>query len=150
MKTNWDRIRKEFFEQCTDEVNGLRKVNLAPHNLFNWFKGKLTTKTRSNAQNASLHLYFTQLAEQLNNAGYTFTNALGMEIPFTMELIKESIWKPTQFEMFGTKTTTKLTTEMINQLIDVFSLHFGQRNIYVEFPNWQSFLNKIDAEKHSG
>lgn len=141
---NWDKIRKEFFEQCTDDIQGIRKVNLSPHNLFNWFKDKLTVKTRSNAQNRALHMYFAQLAEQLNNAGYTFKNSLDMEIPFTMELIKETIWKPTQKELFNIKSTTQLTTEMINKLIDVFSLEFGKRGIYVEFPNWQIFLNKLD------
>lgn len=145
---NWDKLRREYFEQCTDKIEGLPKINLSPHNLFEWFKNKLTTKTRSNAQNASIHLYMTQWSNQLNNAGYTFTNALGLEIPFTMELIKESIWKPTQKELFNIKSTTKLTTEMINQMIDVFSLNFGKRGIYVEFPSFQAFLNKQYSDNY--
>jgi len=120
-----------------------------PIHVFHWFKDKLTVVKRTNAQNAAIHLYMTKWANSLNNTGYTFTNALGLEIPFTMELIKESIWKPTQKELFGIKSTTKLTTEMINKMIDVFSLNFGEKGIYVEFPSWQSFLNEQDADNYS-
>jgi len=135
---NWDQIRRQFHE----ESEGLEITYSIKNDIVNWFKEKTNTKKRTNPQNAALHLYFTMLADQLNNAGYTFTNYLGIEIPFTMELIKESIWKPTMFEMFNIKSTTKLTTKMINELIDVFSKHFGERQIYVEFPNWQSFTQK--------
>lgn len=148
MKTNWGKLYREYCENFALTTSGTVfefKKTVNPNTLFNWFKEKLSTKTRSNAQNAALHLYMTQLADQLNNAGYTFTNALGLEIPFTMELIKESIWKPTQKELFNIESTTKLNTEMINKMIDVFSLHFGQKGIYVEFPNFHSFLNKLDS-----
>ena len=147
---NWDKISRDFFEECTQTIQGIKKCTLSPRNIINWFKEKTTKKTRSSAQNRALHLYMTMISDQLNNAGFTFTNALGMEIPFTMTLIKESIWRPTQLEMFGIKSTTKLTTEMINKLIDVFSLHFGQRGIYVEFPNWQSFMNELDKKISNG
>ena len=144
---NFAKLRREFFEGF-GKHSGDNEMRFSPNTtlreVFNWFEFKLTTKTRSNAQNAALHLYLTQIADQLNNAGYTFTNALDLEIPFTMELIKESIFKPTMKELFGINSTTKLTTEMINQMIDVFSLHFGQKGIYIEFPSIQSFLNKLD------
>lgn len=141
---NWAKIRQDFFDQNKELQLTTKQKNI----IVNWFIEKTTKKIRSNAQNSALHLYFTMLAEQLNEAGHTFTNCLGMEIPFTMELIKESIWKPTQAEMFKLKTTKYLTTEMINKLIDVFSLHFGKRGIYVEFPNWQRFLNRLDSKKY--
>ena len=149
---NWDKIRRKFFEKFTIKTCGYTKPTfistLYPDEVFNWFKENLTTKTRTLAQNRSLHLYFKMIADQLNNAGYTFTNPLGMEVPFTMELIKESIVKPTIKGLFNIKSTTKLTTEMINTLIDVFSLEFGKRGIYVEFPNWQSFLNMKDVDNY--
>lgn len=143
---NWDKLRRQFFEECTDNINGVQKVNLSPHNLFEWIRGKIDVKTRSSAQNRAIHMYMTMIAEQLNNAGYTFTNSLDIEVPFTMELIKESIWKPVQKELFDIKSTMQLNTERINKMIDVFSLHFGKKGIYVEFPNWQVFLNKMDMK----
>lgn len=141
---NIDLMRRQFYENFTEECTNFNRT-VTPSIIFNWFAEKMRSKTRSNAQNNALHLYFSMIADQLNNAGYTFTNALGLEIPFTMTLIKESIWKPTQKDMFGIDSTTKLTTQMINELIDVFSKHFGERGIYVEFPSFQAFLNKLDS-----
>jgi len=143
---NWANIRREYYEQCTDNIDGLKKINLTPHNLFEWFKNKLDKKNRSNAQNRSLHLYFNMLCEQLNDAGYTFINTMNIETPYTPNIIKEVYWKPLQFSMFKIESTTKLTTEMINLMIDAFSLHFGEKGIYVEFPNYHTFLNKQDAK----
>ncbi len=145
---NWPKIRRDYYENFVLSVSGTGfefKKHATPNTVFDWFKTKLETKKRTSAQNRALHLYFNQLSDQLNSAGYTFTNFLGIELSFTPELIKESIWKPTMQEMFNIKSTTKLTTEMINQLITVFSKHFGERSIYVEFPNWQIFLNKMDG-----
>jgi len=139
---NWDKIRREFFEYFNCNTGLIDKVIV-----FNWFKEKLTPITRTSSQNRALHLYMTKWANSLNNAGYTFTNSLGFEIPFTMELIKESIWKPTQKELFNIKSTKQLTTKMINEMIDVFSMNFGKRGMYVDFPNWQTFLNEIDSNK---
>jgi hypothetical protein len=148
MKPNWDKLRQEFFQNFTIIVNGTGyefKPTISPGTIFNWLKEKLTIKTRSLSQNNALHLYFDQLAEQLNNAGHTYTTLLGLETRFTGEIIKTAVWKPTQQEMFGIKSTTKLNTQMINELIDVFSLEFGKRGIHLEFPSWQVFLNKLDS-----
>ena len=38
-----NEIREKFFKECTDKVDGFAKVNLTPHNLFEWFKQNLTT-----------------------------------------------------------------------------------------------------------
>jgi len=44
---NWDDLRKRFFENCVDMVypnldmpsnNPVLKTNMAPHDLFEWFK----------------------------------------------------------------------------------------------------------------
>jgi hypothetical protein len=145
---NWPKLYREYCENFAVMTNGTPfelKKTVSPSTLFNWFKDKLTKKVRTNSQNAALHLYLTQLAEQLNEAGYTFTTYLGMEVPFTMELIKESIWKPTQKELFDIDSTTKLTSDNINTLIDVFSKAFGERGIYVEWPSIQGLLNKLDS-----
>ena len=146
MDTNWDKLRKEFFEECTDNYNGLRKINLTPHNLFNWFVEKLTPKTRNLTQNRALHLYWSMISEQMNNAGYTEPLQIRDEIVqvyYTPESIKE-FWRKCQLYMFEIKSTTKINTEQINKLIDICSFHYGNQGVYVEFPNWQSFMIKLD------
>jgi hypothetical protein len=43
---NWQKLRDKFFDECTDEIRcestgtqtQMRKVNLSPHDLFEWFK----------------------------------------------------------------------------------------------------------------
>ncbi len=44
---NWGELRKEFFDECTTmtprEESG-KKVNLAPHDMFEWFKRKISGK----------------------------------------------------------------------------------------------------------
>lgn len=43
---NWDKLREEFFQECTEYhsvKHDRRVVNLTPHNLFNWFKSRLSS-----------------------------------------------------------------------------------------------------------
>ena len=101
-------------------------------------------KTRTNAQNRSLHLYLKMISDQLNNEGHTFQNPIGIEMPYTMLFLKEIYWKPIQKDLFDIDSTKDLTTEMINTIIDVLSKHFGNKGIYVEWPCIQTYLNKID------
>ena len=42
---DWEELRKRFYDECTDKYDAvaikLIKVNLAPHDLFEWFKDYL-------------------------------------------------------------------------------------------------------------
>jgi hypothetical protein len=39
----WARLKEEFFAECTErDANQYPKINLAPHDLFEWFKKKLS------------------------------------------------------------------------------------------------------------
>lgn len=41
---NWDKLRKIYFKECTDQsplTTSMTKINLAPHDLFEWFKNKI-------------------------------------------------------------------------------------------------------------
>ena len=89
-------------------------------------------KTRSSLQNRAIHLFFNQLAGQLNEfdefefkgvTGKTFTT------PYTKEIVKEYIWKPLQKQMFGTDSTTKLTTEQIDLILDTLAKSFQEFEI---------------------
>lgn len=47
MLINWNKLREEFFQECTDPpLNsgrnaGTRPINMNAHNLFEWFKKKI-------------------------------------------------------------------------------------------------------------
>ena len=42
---DWDELRKNFFTECTTETSreeSGKKVNIAPHDLFEWFKREIS------------------------------------------------------------------------------------------------------------
>lgn len=44
-QVDWDKLKEGFFNYCTCKYSdGLPKVNIAPHNLFEWFKMQLSGK----------------------------------------------------------------------------------------------------------
>ena len=102
-------------------------------------------KTRSTDQNSSLHLFFTMISEQLNELGmeYIYFGLKGQEISltYTPELVKTFFWKPIQLALFETESTTKLTTEQMNRIIDIIIKFFGDKGVVIEFP---CFENKKD------
>ena len=68
-----------------------------------------TGKQRSLTQNASLHLFCQMLADALNEAGFDMKKTLKPEIdiPWTMESVKQSLWKPVQQAVIDQKSTTE-------------------------------------------
>ena len=94
---------------------------------------------RSERQNNSLHLYLTQWAELLNDNGIGMKMIVGnnMDIPVTMELLKDNVWKKIQKEMFGFKSTTELDNDKeINAIVDSISKFFGELyGLYVPWPS---------------
>ena len=90
---------------------------------------------RTSQQNRSMHLYFAQLAEALNDAGLDMQTTMKhykVEVPWTPESVKEVIWKLVQDKMFGKRSTTELTTEQVNQVYEVvnrFTVKLGMESI---------------------
>jgi len=108
---------------------------------------KEVRKTRTNQQNRAMHKFFTIIADELNNIGATFSYEFGseiMELPYTSELIKETLWKPIQKALFNKDSTTEITTEEINQIIDVITLKFGEMGIPITFPSRIGLLIEND------
>lgn len=95
-------------------------------------------KKRTDQQNRALHLWFAQLSEALNDAGYDMRKTIReeLDIPWTSYAVKEYLWRPLQKSMLGKKSTTQLTTEEIDQVYDVINLTIGERTgISVPFPS---------------
>lgn len=102
-----------------------------------------TTKQRTKQQNKALHLYFTHLAEQLNDAGYDMKRTLKEEvaIPWTPENIKEFIWRPIQEAQLGKQSTTELESKEIDLVFNTLNRHLGERfGITVEFPSIETLI----------
>ena len=96
-------------------------------------------KTRSYQQNRALHLYFEFCSNALNDAGFEFSyrgiKGMNIELPWNAELFKNMIWRQIQIALFEFESTTKLTTEQINTILDVLTRHFATLGISVQFPN---------------
>ena len=104
--------------------------------------------TRSTKQNSALHLLFTVLSSQLNEMGLEF-RYLGLsgqilEMRYTPELVKNHVWRPIQESLFDIKSTTKINTIQINEIVDVLIRFFGERGIVIEFPSKEQIDNLIN------
>jgi hypothetical protein len=93
-------------------------------------------KQRTNLQNASLHLYCQQVADTLNDNGITFTAFFraGFEVPWTMEIVKENIWRPVQLAVCGKESTTKPYTGEYQQIFEPINLKLANWGIHVPWP----------------
>jgi len=100
-----------------------------------WVEMGIEKGKRTLPQNNALHLYFTQLARELNEAGYTVKKVMEIkkvDIDWNEKLVKELLWKPIQEAITGKKSTTDLdksgeidvTYEHMNRLTsEVFHIH---------------------------
>ena len=69
------------------------------------------TGVRTPNQNASLHLYLTMLADELNKGGFSLKFQLGVkevDLEWSMDRCKELIWRPIQKALTGKTSSTKL------------------------------------------
>ena len=104
----------------------------------------METKQRTESQNKALHLYFTKLAEMLNDAGLDMRKVLkpSISIPWTPQTIKENLWKPIMEFQLQKSSTTEMTTKDINEVYDVINRHLGEQfGISIEFPSQESLIN---------
>ena len=87
-----------------------------------WLRMELSfDKNRSSLQNASMHVYFGQLAEALNDAGYHYIitiNQRETECNWDPEMVKRFIWKPIQNALFDKNSTTRLSTVQCQQVYE--------------------------------
>ena len=42
---DWEKLRDEFFNDCASKHVNI-EIDIAPHDLFNWFKNKIQTKEK--------------------------------------------------------------------------------------------------------
>ena len=93
---------------------------------------------RTLKQNRALHLYFKQLAEELNENGVEFRGFIKADMPWSETMIKEILWKPLQGVYLKERSTTKLTTKGINDIYDILNKIIIERTngqVYVAFPS---------------
>lgn len=103
------------------------------------------TDLRTAKQNNALHLYFTLLAQALNESGYDMKKVIRQEvdIPWNPYSIKEYLWRPVQEAQLGKKSTTKLKKNEIDQVYETINRVIGERTgVHVPFPS----LEQLESE----
>ena len=106
-------------------------------------------RTRSNIQNRALHLFFELISQELNNLGleFTYEGLKGMIINtiYTPEMVKDFIWRPIQRSLYKIESTTELNTSQIDTISNILIKFFGEKGIYLVFPDIKS---KLDNENN--
>lgn len=107
-------------------------------------------KQRTPAQNRALHLYFTQLANLLNEHGMTMQRTLqaAADIEWNATTIKECLFKPLMEAQLMKKSTTELTTKEIDIVFDTISKYLGENiGVHQEFPSIETMLHERQARE---
>lgn len=93
---------------------------------------------RTKQQNRAMHLYFTNLAIALNEAGYDAKAVLDpeIEIPITASIVKNQMLKKIIKAMFDKDSTTELSTKELSMACLVLNKHISESfGISVPFPD---------------
>lgn len=87
------------------------------------------TKKRTSKQNRALHLWYTQLAEALNEAGFDIRRTIkeDFDIPWSPLTVKEYLWRPIQKIYMKEHSTKRLKTKDIDVIYDIINREIGQR-----------------------
>jgi len=109
-------------------------------------------------QQKSLHLFFRQVADELNKEGRTMTSVLQkfiLEVPATEYLVKDTLWRPLQIALYGKKSTTELLKKQeIDKIYDALN-KFAAEQLQMSLPPFPSvennnFLQEYDNRKIQG
>ena len=102
-------------------------------------KEELLTRKQQN----SLHIYLRQVAQALNDAGYSIQEVLKnftFELEWSETSVKEILWRIAQKKMLGKESTTKLSKQKeIDLVYEVMNRFLGEK-LHIEsipFPSEQ-------------
>ena len=97
---------------------------------------------RSSLQNRSLHKFFIIISDELNELGMEFhyfgVTGKQLSTRYTTNIVKNHFWRPIQQTLFNIESTKDINTKQINEITDVIVKFFGDKGVYVEFPNRES------------
>ena len=112
---------------------------MSPFSMETEKKEKRTLK-----QNNALHLYFSNLAEELNDAGFDMKKTIRVDIPWTPYTVKEYLWRPLQEAYLLKRSTTELDKQKdIDAVYDILNRAIGERTgVFVPFPNIEDCIDR--------
>ena len=100
-------------------------------------KGERSKRTA--LQNKAIHKYCSMLADDFNDAGLDMVAVLKekeAEVSWTMDSVKDVIWRPIQLAMFKKESTTQLETSEVGRVYEQIAKHLVTKfNIIRSFPS---------------
>lgn len=94
---------------------------------------------RTTLQNRSIHKYCSMLADTFNNAGLDMLAVLKVKkvsVSWTMDSVKDVLWRPIQVAMFNKESTTQLETDQVSRVYEQLAKHLAENfNVTQSFPN---------------
>lgn len=94
--------------------------------------------TRTDQQNKAEHKWFRDVANALNDAGYSVNDkqVIRMDIPFTDYVVKRFIFSKIAKAMYGNPKTSRLTKQQTSEVIEVMNEMLAENwHIHVPFPS---------------
>jgi len=96
-------------------------------------------KQRTIIQNNSMHKFFELFEKEAYREGVTYTEFIRkrpqLELPWTKEKVKE-VWRDICFLLYGHRHTSKLKTDQVKIVYDVFNKAVGETiNVHIPFPS---------------
>ena len=87
-----------------------------------------------------MHLYFTQVAKELNDAGLDIRQTLQnftMELDWTPENVKEILWRTARKRLLNKHSTTELNKQDdITRVYEAVNRFLAQLGVHVPFPSY--------------
>ena len=101
-------------------------------------KGERSKRTAQ--QNKAIHKFCSLLAQAFNDSGLDMIAVLAKkeaEVSWTMESVKDVIWRPIQLALYpDKKSTTQLETNEVDEVYRHIARHMSEKfNINQSFPN---------------
>lgn len=115
----------------------------------------MSDKKRTLLQNSSLHKFCNDLAGELNGKGKYMQIVLKptYELRWDMKAVKENLYKPIAKALYGTESTTELTTDQISKVHSQLMLMLVEKFPEIDFIDWPSeeqtneYLNSLNEMK---
>ena len=92
-------------------------------------------RPRTPQQNKAMHVYFEEVANELNESGLSVQAFLkDFEIDYSKEMIK-GIWRRIALTKFGKDSTADLTTRELQDVFEEFNRQLSKHGFHIPFPS---------------
>lgn len=96
----------------------------------------MKTETMSQSQSRAYWKFQTMLADEMKSQWVTLKQIIEIvETPPTATILHETIFKPLLEQMYLKDSTTKMTREELNWVLEPYMRAFSERWINIDFPD---------------